>query len=142
MSSNVRLSGPLFDGTAQRAAHRGTIAIRQELANEGARLAYAALTASIRHHGTGRAERGITQTDRSRAYQTGHYTMPVIVGMDETIVTTDLATYGPWLEGTGSRNLTTRFKGYHSFRMAGQALNGVAEEIGEDVIAPYVREMN
>jgi hypothetical protein len=24
--------------------------------------------------------------------------------------------YGPWLEGTGSRNQTTRFKGYASFR--------------------------
>lgn len=24
--------------------------------------------------------------------------------------------YGPWLEGTGSRNKTTRFKGYFTFR--------------------------
>ncbi len=24
--------------------------------------------------------------------------------------------YGPWLEGTSSRNMTTRFKGYHIFR--------------------------
>lgn len=24
--------------------------------------------------------------------------------------------YGPWLEGVGSRNLTSRFKGYHTFR--------------------------
>lgn len=25
--------------------------------------------------------------------------------------------YGPWLEGVGSRNATTRFKGYHAFRI-------------------------
>jgi hypothetical protein len=29
--------------------------------------------------------------------------------------------YGSWLEGTGSRNQTTRFKGYASFRRARQA---------------------
>jgi len=29
--------------------------------------------------------------------------------------------YGPWLEGTGSRNRTTRFKGYSSFRRAKQS---------------------
>lgn len=30
--------------------------------------------------------------------------------------------YGPWLEGTGSRNRTTRFKGYASFRRARQSV--------------------
>jgi len=30
--------------------------------------------------------------------------------------------YGPWLEGVGSRNQTTRFKGYHSFRKAATRL--------------------
>lgn len=39
--------------------------------------------------------------------------------------------YGPWLEGVGSRNLTTRFKGYHSFRKVATRLeariHGMAE---------------
>lgn len=30
--------------------------------------------------------------------------------------------YGPWLEGTGSRNRTTRFKGYFTFRKAASRL--------------------
>lgn len=30
--------------------------------------------------------------------------------------------YGPWLEGVGRRNQTTRFKGYHMFRRTWQAL--------------------
>lgn len=38
--------------------------------------------------------------------------------------------YGPWLEGVGSRNNTTRFKGYHAFRKASQALDQYIEEIG------------
>lgn len=33
------------------------------------------------------------------------------------------AIYGPWLEGTGSRNQTTRFKGYSSFRKTAQWLD-------------------
>jgi hypothetical protein len=137
----VRLSGPLFDGSAERAAQRGTEAVRAKLAEEGGRLAAATLEASIRHHGTGRAVASVTSTDRSRAYQTGHYTMPVVVGEDETVVTTDLATYGPWLEGTGSRNHTTRFKGYSSFRRAGQALDRAAKDIAGEALQPYIREM-
>jgi len=45
--------------------------------------------------------------------------------------------YGPWLEGVGSRNRTTRFKGYFSLRRAFQKLHG---EI-ENVIEPHVRRM-
>jgi hypothetical protein len=138
----TRCSGPLFDGSAERAAKRATEAVRHRLADEGEKLAEATLAASIRHHGTGRALRSITQTDRTTAYQTGKYTMPVIVMPNETVVTTDLATYGPWLEGSGSRNLTTRFKGYHSFRRAGQALDGMAEGLAQEAIRPFIEEMN
>ena len=35
----------------------------------------------------------------------------------------DRVVYGPWLEGTGSRNRTSRFKGYWTFRKAQQELN-------------------
>lgn len=50
--------------------------------------------------------------------------------------------YGPWLEGTGSRNATTRFKGYHTFRIIGQKMNdGRAEAIGERVLARFIGRM-
>lgn len=39
--------------------------------------------------------------------------------------------YGPWLEGVGSRNNTTRFKGYHAFRKAAQALELRFEDMGD-----------
>lgn len=39
--------------------------------------------------------------------------------------------YGPWLEGVGSRNETTRFKGYHAFRSAAQQLQRRIEGMGE-----------
>ncbi len=150
----VKCAGPAFDGQAEHAAARAREEIRRRVAGMGEILAGSALMASIRHGGAGetpafhgarypgRALRSVTTTDRSRIYQTGKYTMPVVVNRDEIVVTSDLASYSPWLEGTGSRNLTTRFKGYHSYRRAGQTLDGLAEGIAEDTIQPYIREMN
>ena len=42
--------------------------------------------------------------------------------------------YGPWLEGVGSRNNTTRFKGYHAFRKAAMALERRIEGMGERLL--------
>lgn len=42
--------------------------------------------------------------------------------------------YGPWLEGVGSRNDTTRFKGYHAFRKAAAALEARIEAMGERLL--------
>lgn len=51
--------------------------------------------------------------------------------------------YGPWLEGTGSRNRTTRFKGYRTFRIITQELNGgVAQKIADRIVKRYVDRMN
>lgn len=41
--------------------------------------------------------------------------------------------YGPWLEGLGSRNATTRFKGYWAFRKASAALDRRIEEMGDSL---------
>jgi hypothetical protein len=50
--------------------------------------------------------------------------------------------YGPWLEGTGSRNSpVTRFKGYRTFRYVAQKVDGNADRIAERVLAPYLREL-
>jgi len=139
---DVSVSGPVFDGRAIIAAHRATVEIRGELAERGADLALVILSSSVRKPRTGRAEASIVTTEITTFYQTGKYTMPVFVDVSETVVTTDLASYGPWLEGTGSRNYTTRFKGYHSFRLAAQALRFQATGIAERVLTEYIPEMN
>ena len=142
----MKCSGPIFDGRAIQAAKEGTDAVRRRLANEAEHLAAAAFMAQIREN-HGRFERSITQTRVSRAYTTvsGHkaYTLPIVVEdpSTDTVVTTELATYGPWLEGTGSRNETTRFKGYNGFRRAGQALELVAQEMSDASFAPYAERM-
>lgn len=45
--------------------------------------------------------------------------------------------YGPWLEGTGSRNQTTRFKGYNTFRLTKQEL----EKKMPELLKPYIRNL-
>lgn len=50
--------------------------------------------------------------------------------------------YGPWLEGTGSRNFpVTRFKGYSTFRRVKQALQVKALPIAERALPSYLRRM-
>lgn len=46
--------------------------------------------------------------------------------------------YGPWLEGTSSRNKTTRFKGYSTFRMVRQQLDADSVKIAERVIESQI----
>ena len=50
--------------------------------------------------------------------------------------------YGPWLEGVGSRNQTTRFKGYHAARRTSTALQKQAPRLAQRHIARAMRRMN
>lgn len=56
------------------------------------------------------------------------------VADDEAVVNDTGVVYGPWLEGTSSRNQTTRFKGYHAFREAEAETTTRIDEI----VAPHV----
>lgn len=50
--------------------------------------------------------------------------------------------YGPWLEGVGSRNATTRFKGYASFRRVAQWLQSHAQAVAQHHVSRYVERLN
>lgn len=146
MSDYAHTSGPLFDGRAEEILARAAHDIRRKLSDKGEQLVREAFGSSIRED-HGHFMSSITVINESRAITSvsGHhsYTMPVTVDpATESAVTTDLATYGPWLEGTGSRNDTTRFKGYHGFRRAAQELDRVATEIADEAMKPAVEEMN
>jgi hypothetical protein len=62
--------------------------------------------------------------------------------LDYHVVTDGGVIYGPWLEGTGSRNKTTRFKGYWSFRTAAQSLRTSIPVIVDPVVRDLCRELN
>jgi hypothetical protein len=49
--------------------------------------------------------------------------------------------YRCWLEGVGSRNQTTRFKGYASFRRAKQTVEARANGIGDRAVKRHIRKL-
>jgi len=66
-------------------------------------------------------------------HPTGFYESNVRVSNSGTEVTDggySGPVYGPWLEGVGSRNATTRFKGYHAFRIAAEKVQREIEAMG------------
>lgn len=50
--------------------------------------------------------------------------------------------YGPWLEGTGSRNRTTRFKGYGIWRAAFSRAQARCVNVGQPIVAKWVGLIN
>jgi len=62
--------------------------------------------------------------------------------VNEHIVTDDGVVYGPWLEGESERNKTTRFRGYHTFRIITKSLKEESGRIAENMIPPYLAAMD
>lgn len=118
--------GPIYDGRAARAASDWA----DEIEEQGADWALD----QVRSH-----------FHKSFKAPTGYYESHVHVSnVGGSAVVNDGGTiaYGPWLEGVGSRNNTTRFKGYHSFRKAASALDRRIEEMGERLMDHrYIRRM-
>ena len=54
----------------------------------------------------------------------------IVTGLS-AVITDGGVVYGPWLEGTSSRNKTTHFKGYMSFRKTKQWLQKEARAMGD-----------
>lgn len=143
--AEVTFAGPLFDTTGDGLLADGTLAARHAVADKGIELVVAAFDEHIRVN-TGRHTASITVTDESRSYSSSggrrSYTLDVNVPEKTSVVTTSNATYGPWLEGVGSRNATTRFKGYSGFRQATSELDSQAQDIASDALVPYIEKLN
>ncbi len=122
--SDVSLQGPFFRDRAAIMS-RMTEGIRKDVAEVGYNLVERNLNESIR-------------------VNTGGYTGRIHTKnmSDSNLITDGNAVMGPWLEGTGSRNRTTRFKGYFSFRRATQELDQKTEAIAEAAARPYLAELN
>lgn len=76
-------------------------------------------------------------------HPTGYYESRVMVSNQSSgvAVSDGGVIYGPWLEGTSSRNDRTRFKGYHTFRQVLQQMDKKAENIAEQSISQAVRSL-
>lgn len=77
-------------------------------------------------------------------HPTGYYASHIMTSTrsDGLDVTDSRVIYGPWLEGVGSRNKTTRFKGYFTFRIVAQQLDRDAMSLIHEDISRMVRELN
>lgn len=115
--ADVVVAGPFFDGTTSRSVVAACAEVEERLAQEAFDAVRSELHANLRHP-TGRYE------SRVRIERQG----------DDLAVTDSGMVYGPWLEGTGSRNRTTRFKGYQSFRRATQRVEGKALNEADKVL--------
>lgn len=74
---------------------------------------------------------------------TGRYRSKLHIVMRGAITVNDSnSVYGPWLEGTGSRNARSRFKGYWHWRRAKADTERAASRIANQVIARAVRRLN
>lgn len=72
---------------------------------------------------------------------TGFYSSQVtaeMVSADRYRVHDSMVVYGPWLEGVGSRNATSRFKGYRTWRQSRDRLRTKAPVIAVRVLKRYL----
>lgn len=119
LRTGLRYAGPLFDMRARRIFNQ----FSDELEEEAAEWALDHIKGTFHTHfknPTGFYESNVRIRNTSSGHEVwdGGQAGPV---------------YGPWLEGVGSRNATTRFKGYHAFRRAAQALEERIEGMGDRI---------
>lgn len=121
----IRVTGPLFDGSAAGAARELVDAIRDRVAE------YA-------------LERVQYNLDGSLKNPTPYYETQIQltnVGNDVSVNDRGII-YGPWLEGVSSRNQTTRFKGYASFRRAVQDTEKNAQRLADSEVRHFIGRMD
>ena len=113
--------GSLFSGKLAKDIDRGCDDIEKTVAVDGAAMVRARLNTVLRR-----------QTPIYRFKVKANPDPPGWLIHDQKMI------YGRWLEGTGSRNRTTRFKGYKTFRIITQQLNARAKVTGERVMARWL----
>lgn len=73
---------------------------------------------------------------------TGHLASQVAVdrrAAHQFIVDDGGVVYGSWIEGTGSRNASTRFKGYRTYREVAQQMDADGPRIAAEVLNRVLR---
>jgi hypothetical protein len=120
----VSKSGPLFDGRAELAAANAARDIEKTVATLGASMIRSQLQLVLRK-----------QTPVYRLKVVAVPTNPHWKIWDQRMI------YGPWLEGTGSRNKTTRFKGYRTFRITVIRIQDRANFLAPGITARWIGRM-
>jgi hypothetical protein len=121
----VTVSGPLFEPGAEQVLTDMRDDLAERMVTEAHRRVLNVLDASLKHP-TGYYRRHITRYGPVGGQGRVH---------DQQVI------YGPWLNGTGSRNRTTRFKGYGHFKRTEQELRRAAKPLGNQVVADHLHKL-
>ncbi len=125
VNMNVKQKGIIFDkGATKAASRRMVISINDVLAVEGVRRVKAHLGKVLQN-------------------PTGYYESRIVVDRKKISrsVSDSNVIYGGWLEGVTSRNKSSRFKGYRTFRMVKQSLATDKVQLAKPIVDKFVREM-
>lgn len=115
----VRLSGPMFDQRYDAVVAEFIDAAKADIADVGLNFMHFSTEAFKRPTGYWESQ---LRTDRQ----------------GDDIVVHDDVVYNAWLEGVGSRNASTRFKGYRIWRRSTQKLRMLAPSIAERTLGRYI----
>lgn len=122
---NVTVSGPLFDGRAAKAVRDFCNEFPYKFAGDGVDQLQERF-ALVFENRTGAYESQVRHRRLS----------------SRTSAITSDSPYGPWLEGKGSRNKISSFKGYHSFGWVRLRMEQTIEPAGNLYFQRYLRRMN
>lgn len=126
----MRVSGPLFDGQADAAVQ----AWIKQVKKDGARQAQSIIQSKARRwNRSGRGGTGVA-AEHVKTADDGEYYL--VYGRNDKG-----EVWWPWLEGTSRRNTSTRFKGYHAFRLAKNIVAKRIRQLGEDDLRRYIEQM-
>jgi hypothetical protein len=118
--------GPLFDGRAEKMVADARNDAEKAVATIGASMIRSRMAAVFR-----------VETPFYRFANVAKKEPPGWIIWDQ-----DKVVYNWWLEGISSRNRTTRFKGYFTYRRITQELRAKAQTIADGVVRRYVDKMN
>lgn len=125
----VDIKGPFFQGDYTRELHKHLDEAKADIAQMGVNRIQ---------------ERIGARAKNPSGYYAGHVVTDVVKPFNDQIIELSgrAVAYGPWIEGTSSRNSTTRYKGYRIFRQVRSWLRKAATPIAQAKIDQFVNRMN
>lgn len=123
----VTASGPLFDGRA--------VTQLSVFLDEAVDLVAAAAEEAVNRNLATSIRHPSSPPRYQSQIQTVHHGLDRVINDNGVI-------YGPWLEGVGSRNKTTRFKGYASFRRAQQQIEHAVPALVAPALGHFIEAVS
>lgn len=129
-TTRINLSGPIFDGQAEKAAQEFTDSLAAEIAAIGQTWI------QIEAHGMDKSGRGGTGAAAGGVQMSGGGGSYVISGGISK------GSYAwPWLEGTSRRNQGNKFKGYHTFQRTRLRMRTQVTPYAQQKLQEYLPQM-